>query len=123
MTTEVKDALCKLPLDAQVFANWHGDFGRMGDLFAAFLSTPRLLLSAEGKVAYFGEVLGKHSDISYTIDLADFSFSEITNDDVAVLAKYEMTDVGLNPLESIQEEEEEEDDSDDDADEDELEDR
>lgn len=53
-------------------ASWHKSFGRMGDLEATYLVTKegRELLEAmeAGKrEIHFGEVLGKHSDVSSTV--------------------------------------------------------
>lgn len=45
----------------------HIDCGRMGDLYATFVSTPEQIESLIGTEVYFGEVLGKHSDISIEI--------------------------------------------------------
>ncbi len=42
----------------------HIDCGRMGKLRATFVSTSEAIENLIGQKIYFGEVLGKHSDIS-----------------------------------------------------------
>ena len=43
-------------------------FGRMGDLDSVFIATDEEMKSIKNKNLYFGEVLGKHSEIIGTVD-------------------------------------------------------
>lgn len=47
-------------------------FGRMGNLSGLFTADRELVKSCFGKSAYFGEVLGKHSDIDIILHPNDF---------------------------------------------------
>lgn len=47
------------------------DIRRMGVVESLFICTQEELDNAFGKEIYFGEVLGKHSDIKGTLDLSD----------------------------------------------------
>jgi hypothetical protein len=80
---------------------FEADFGRMGELMGIFSATEEQVLRIMGKEIYFGECLGKHSDIEVTIKPG--MITEITD----------MNDIriGYNPVEywEDQEEEEEED--------------
>lgn len=55
------------------------DFGRMGDLSGVFVATAQDIEDIIGKEVYFGEVLGKHSDVSLTVE--DDNFTLVTNDE------------------------------------------
>lgn len=54
------------------------DCGRMGILDGLFIATQEQVDEIIGKDVYFGEVLGKHSDIEITMNEDDFA--EITDD-------------------------------------------
>lgn len=56
----------------KVIVEFFWDCGRMGDLSGLFICDKQDLKSIEGKEVYFGEVLGKHSEISGTISADDF---------------------------------------------------
>ena len=47
------------------------DFGRMGELEGKFFATPEEIKALIGKDIYFGEVLGKHSEVECRIDKED----------------------------------------------------
>jgi hypothetical protein len=84
---------------------FHWDCGRMGSLEGLLFATPEEIESALGKEVYFGEVLGKHSEIYGTINLKDFEKLEIDNE--TVLKLYNVIDdrtlSGYNPFEYIEE--------------------
>jgi len=61
---------------------FYWDCGRMGDLEGVFLADPVDVAEAIGKTIYFGEVLGKHSDISGELEETDI---ELVTDDPAVI--------------------------------------
>lgn len=73
------------------------DCGRTGVIEGIFTEDSENVSSILGKDIYFGEVLGKHSEISGTIDLGDINL--ITNDKNAVemFDKYQL-ETGYNPF-------------------------
>lgn len=56
----------------------HIDCGRSGDLYATFVSTSEDILSLLDQKINFGEVLGKHSDVS--VEMKTDMFTVITED-------------------------------------------
>ncbi|MDR7001605.1 hypothetical protein [Neobacillus niacini] len=83
------------------------DCGRMGALYGLFIATESEVTDAVGKNAYFGEVLGKHSEVYGTIEE-----SYITKIEVSPLTLKELEDKfgdtlsGYNPLEYLSGEDE-----------------
>lgn len=87
--TTMKQAIYKLSVDC----------GRSGDLEGVFLATKaqvNKLISSKIEV-YFGEVLGKHSEIYGAIEKKEIKL--LTDDPVAVeiVKKYKLTN-GINPF-------------------------
>jgi hypothetical protein len=76
---------------------FHWDCGRMGSLESVFKATQAEIDEAIGKECYFGEVLGKHSEIYGTFEKDDI---ELITDDPAVVGK--VPSIGYDPLEYIQ---------------------
>jgi len=83
---------------------FYADFGRSGTLEGIFLSTAEDVQDAIGKHVYFGEVLGKFSDIGGTLTEDDITLVTDEADAVAVFAKYDLSS-GYNPLSYINSEE------------------
>jgi hypothetical protein len=79
--------------------------GRMGDLEGVFLADSAAIENAIGKQAYFGEVLGKHSEIYGPIRETDVRLISDSPSDVAVFSRLKL-DSGFNPLDYIDDEEE-----------------
>ena len=78
---------------------WSWDCGRMGDLHGLFVATEKSIADAIGKDAYFGEVLGKHSDVHGKLGEKEF---EVLSSDPAVIAFVEEHGpFGHNPLSYI----------------------
>jgi len=82
------------------------DCGRMGSLDGLFVASPEEIAAAIGREAYFGEVLGKHSEISGTISESDITL--VSDDQEKVEWLLEVTGnfptiSGFNPLEYIEE--------------------
>lgn len=77
--------------------------GRDGCLEAVFVANKDKVTSALGKYVYFGEVLGKHSQVHGELDADDF---EMLTDDAAMVELFEKHRLatGHNPLEFLQEE-------------------
>lgn len=78
------------------------DSEKMGDVEGIFVSTDRAIEKQMGKEVYFGEILGKHSEISGT--LHPYQITMLTSDQKAVeiVEKYNL-ETGYNPLDYIQE--------------------
>lgn len=84
------------------------DCGRMGALYGLFIATETEVSEAIGKHAYFGEVLGKHSEIYGTLDEEYITKIEVSPATLAELEeKFGDTISGYNPLVYISEEEDE----------------
>jgi hypothetical protein len=79
--------------------------GRMGSVQGLFITYPSVLKSAYGKHVYFGEILGKHSEIEGTIDEKDFTVVSQDQDFINKLADViKSTNIsGYNPLEYMNE--------------------
>ena len=87
--------------------DWH--CGRMGDLDGLFIAEESEVNAIIGKNIYFGEVLGKHSEVSGTLDPEDI---QVKTDDQEFIAKFieimgDGTISGFNPLDYYDPEDEE----------------
>lgn len=103
------------------------DCGRQGYIESVFIATEEDVKSIIGKRVYFGEVLGKHSEIECTLKKEDFRKIEGVSQNTLV----ELEDIfpqacdyndvtiisGHNPFEYLEEEYEDEDEDDEDIDE------
>ena len=80
---------------------YYKDFGRQGELEGLFVADHEKLLNLDGKNIYFGEVLGKHSEV-----IVKFSYDEdidVRTQDQDFIKKFQdiMGDnfsTGYNPL-------------------------
>jgi hypothetical protein len=73
------------------------DCGRAGDISGIFLSTRDDVANLVGKEIYFGEVLGKHSEVAGTIGETDIKL--VTEEPIAVAAFMEHNFAsGYNPF-------------------------
>lgn len=78
---------------------WSRDFGRMGGLEGIFVATQAEVNYALGRRAYFGEVLGKHSEIYCNLEAEQF---ESLSDEPSVVAFVEQHGpFGRNPLDYV----------------------
>lgn len=77
------------------------DCGRQGSLYGTFVADEKDIANAIGKRMYFGEVLGKHSDISGNLDEEEHLY--VVTDDQDFVEKFEKfnCDSGYNPLNYI----------------------
>lgn len=79
------------------------DCGRGGDLNGVFVAEKREIDRLMGQEIYFGEVLGKHSEVSGSIDDCDITL--ITTDQKVVkIFQKDIGTVGHNPLDYLCEE-------------------
>lgn len=81
---------------------FHWDCGRSGELDGLFVATEREVEEIIGEEVYFGEVLGKHSEVYGTIEEGEIQKLDISPKSVAEVSKYlGETWSGFNPLEYI----------------------
>lgn len=83
--------------------HWH--CGRQGDLDGLFVASKEEVDNLIGKTVYFGEVLGKHSDIYGTIEPGEITLVNDAPEFIAIFKENSMS-TGFNPLEYFEEEEE-----------------
>lgn len=87
--------------------SFYWDCGRSGELTGLFIATEERMKEVMGRSLYFGEVLGKHSEVYGTLNEDDVEL--ITTDEIAIsiVEKYKLTS-GFNPLLYLKDEEDEE---------------
>lgn len=80
------------------------DCGRMGDVEGLFIADDAEVERLIGRDVYFGEILGKHSEVTGTLDKEDL---KVLTDDQEFLTKlteltgFDSTISGYNPIETI----------------------
>lgn len=94
----------------QVLAQFFWDCGRAGEVSGVFICTKQQIEDALGKEVYFGEILGKHSEVYGLLDERDIAIlsddSKVIEVLLGVFPDGEIS--GYNPLSYIQETDEEE---------------
>lgn len=87
---------------------FYADCGRMGDLEGVFVCEQNEIENLYGEEVNFGEVLGKHSEVSLT--MSDKYFTEVTTDEkfIELFETYNL-ETGFNPLDYVDDYDEEED--------------
>lgn len=85
------------------------DCGRMGNVESLFFSEDKEIESAIGKYVYFGEILGKHSEVYGKLERKDLTILDLPSDVVSQLfeAVKNKTISGYNPLDYLNEEQSE----------------
>lgn len=104
-------------MNNKLLVRYNVEFGRMGDLEGLFVTTHEEMTNALGKQVYWGEVLGKHSEIYHDLQIEELTIVTDDQDFIANLVLYVGSDIsGFNPIAKIAEQElengEEEDDED-----------
>jgi len=90
--------------------SFYADCGRMGSLDGLFIATQEEVDKAIGKHMYFGEVLGKHSEVEGTLEAKEITLVSDDQDKVEwLLGILGYSVSGFNPLEYISDDSEEED--------------
>lgn len=94
---------------SKVLVEFYWDCGRMGSITGLFVTTTEELEKLYGKQVYFGEVLGKHSDIYGVFSPEDIT---VKSDDSAFIDKLveiigSKTISGYNPFDYFEEEDKE----------------
>ena len=77
------------------------DYGRMGELEGIFIAEEEKIRALIDKDIYFGEVLGKHSEIEHTLEKKDLQFQTNNPGWIAIIENIfgtQGTISGLNPL-------------------------
>jgi hypothetical protein len=77
---------------------FYWDYGRQGEVKGTFIATKEEVANIIGKEVYFGEILGKHSEIYNTVDEEDI---ELITDDQAIIEVTEKIGIlptGYNPV-------------------------
>lgn len=93
---------------AEYLWKFEWDCGRMGEVSGMFVASEEEVEETIGKQIYFGEILGKHSEVFGELAREDLSKVDIDPDSVAkVAAELGRTWSGYNPLEYIDEEDNE----------------
>lgn len=84
---------------------FHWDVRRMGHVRGQFVATDEEMRKHIGRDIYFGEILGKHSEVFGTLEEKDL---KRLTDDPAFIAKYEELGCasGYNPLHYLREDDE-----------------
>lgn len=78
------------------------DCKRQGYIEGLFISEEKEVMLAEGKEAYFGEILGKHSDVYGTLEGGDVVKIDISKETLEELESIFGCDIsGYNPLNYI----------------------
>ncbi len=81
----------------QKLYKFHWDCGRNGDLDGVFIAEPEEIEALIGKEIYFGEVLGKHSEIHGTLEADDLEVLTDDQDFINKAFEYKLV-IGFNPL-------------------------
>ena len=83
---------------------FYKDVGRHGEIEGLFIATDEKVANTIGKTVYFGEILGKHSEV--IVDLEVSHFSVITADQCVIQIlqdKLGESCIGYNPLDFLDE--------------------
>lgn len=83
--------------------NFHWDYGRNGDVRGIFVAEESDVAVAIGRQIYFGEILGKHSEVYGTLEAKDIEIKTDDQDFIEKFIKFIGTSTGYNPLDYINE--------------------
>lgn len=81
----------------QCLWSFYWDCGRQGEVEGLFKATKEEVENAIGKKVYFGEILGKHSEVYGVIKKGEIEL--VSDDPIKVMSA---TESGYNPLEYLQ---------------------
>lgn len=77
------------------------DCGRSGDVEGIFLATEREVEAAYGRTCNFGEILGKHSEVSCVLTAKHIKLLTTDPGFIAKARKYKLVPSGHSPLQAI----------------------
>jgi len=93
---------------AEKLYKFHWDCGRSGDVEGLFIAEELDVKNALGSEIYFGEILGKHSEVYGSFDDDDIVTLDVSPQTVVELRKAIGTNIsGYNPLDYLNDEEDE----------------
>jgi hypothetical protein len=73
----------------------------MGTVTGTFVADEDYVKTCIGKRVYFGEILGKHSEIYGTLDEKDLTIITDDQEFIEKVEKYKMDSIGHNPLRNL----------------------
>lgn len=82
------------------------DCGRQGELHGVFAASDDDIQNAIGRDVYFGEVLGKHSEVHGTLDVGDLEKLDADQEFIDKASAIGLIPNGFNPLDYIEIDEE-----------------
>lgn len=85
---------------------FHWDCGRQGVVNGCFVADNSEVEQAIGKEVYFGEILGKHSEIYGILEKGEIELVTTDEQVVNLFEQFELSN-GYNPLEYLRDEDEE----------------
>jgi hypothetical protein len=91
---------------SKVLVAFQWDCGRMGNVNGLFVTTTEELETLYGKEVYFGEILGKHSEIVGTVDRGDITVKAtdpVFIDKLVEVMDGRLTISGYNPFDYLEE--------------------
>lgn len=89
--------------DKKILVNFYWNCGRSGDVYGTFSTTEEELSKNYEKNVYFGEILGKHSEIYGILEKKDITILTDDQDFINKAINYGLIPCGYNPLEYITE--------------------
>jgi hypothetical protein len=97
------------PAAGKILVEFGLDCGRAGSVTGLFVTTVRDLVLSIGKEAYFGEILGKHSEVYCTLTWDHYRIISASAKDIETILSMVGCETisGHNPLSCLREEEEE----------------
>lgn len=84
---------------------FYWDCGRMGEIKSIFVADSEDVENAIGKEVYFGEILGKHSDVNGVLESGEIKLVTIDEHVIRLFEDFDLK-CGYNPLHYISEEDE-----------------
>lgn len=90
---------------------FHYDCGRMGELTGLFITDTEKVkaLIESGEEVYFGEVLGKHSEVCGPIEEHDLTLISTEENVIKIIEEHDLEN-GFNPFDYLQDDYDSEDD-------------
>lgn len=78
------------------------DCGRQGHVEGVFAEDSETVENLIGREVYFGEILGKHSDINGPLESGDLTVLCEDKDFIQKAIEYKLVPIGYNPLDYIE---------------------
>lgn len=93
----------------KILVKFHWDYGRMGNVNGLFITTKEKLEDVYGRDVYFGEILGKHSEVYGELNEEDFTIVSEEQDKIEWLQNLMGSETisEYNPFDYLDDEEDE----------------